>query len=253
VVTARLKGYGTQEFKGKASKTVRSATFTKSTPTVTGNFGIGKTLKASIASLGAKNAKKEYQWLRSGKAIPGATKSKYKLTINDAGKKISVRVKAVKAGYKTMSVTSPSLDSWVKTTVTETYYAYSLPCLEVGNSYEPCNPSGYGMWLYSDPFGGMAIASSIPTTGAVQKWRLTFGQAITYGDTFLMYPTSRDPYNVSNWTSGTRIVTGYDNVDFTTNWSKNVGSSDEVHFVISSRTYSSMRYETVTIEYETIK
>jgi trypsin len=255
VVTARLKGYGTQEFKGKASKTVRSATFTKSTPTVTGNFGIGKTLKASIASLGAKNAKKEYQWLRSGKAIPGATKSKYKLTINDAGKKISVRVKAVKAGYKTMSVTSPSLDSWVKTTLTETWYAPSLPCVEVVNTFEPCSPSGLAMYLYSDSRGSMVVASSIPTTGAVQKWRLTFGEVTTYGDTFTMNPTSRDPYGVSNWSSPTPIRTsGYDDIDVTTNWTNNVGSSDEVHFIIrSSARFAFMRYETVTIEYETIQ
>jgi hypothetical protein len=255
VVSARLKGYATQEFKGKTSRSVSSAKFTKSTPAITGTFGVGRTLKASTGSVGASNAKKEYQWLRAGKTIDGATKSKYKLTRADAGKKISVRVKVTKAGYKTMSVTSPRLDSWVRETIKTTYHADSLPCVRIVYSFEPCNPgwgssSGRGMWLYSDTSGRMAVASSIPTVGAVQKWRITFGDATTSSDTWGFAPT------YSNYLSYDRvtILRQGERGDITTNWSTFVDpSTNRVHFAILGAWYSSMYYETVTIEYETIR
>jgi hypothetical protein len=260
VVSARLKGYATQEFKGQTSRTVSLATFTKTPPKITGTFGVGRTLKASTGSVGASNAKREYQWLRAGKTIEGATKSKYKLTRADAGKKISVRVKVTKAGYKTMSVTSPRLDSWVRTTITKTYHADSLPCASIGYSFRPCDrdifsDSGRGMRLYSDGMDEMIVASSIPTTGAVQKWRVTFGQAATSGSTFFFFPTSQNPNDWSGWTTGMSFRLGsiYDRSDLTSEWTSNVGSSNRVHYVITSFAWASMRYETVTIEYETIR
>ena len=50
--------------------------------------------------------KVSYQWLRSGKAIKGATKPSYKLTSKDKRKKITVKVTGKKAGYTTKSVVS---------------------------------------------------------------------------------------------------------------------------------------------------
>lgn len=44
-----------------------------------------------------------YQWMRNGTAISGATKSTYRLTNSDLGKKISVRVKPSASGYVTGS------------------------------------------------------------------------------------------------------------------------------------------------------
>jgi hypothetical protein len=260
VVTAQLKGYATQEFKGKAFKRVSPASFLRISPSITGTLKIGRNLKASIGSLGAKDPKLEYQWLRAGKVIEGATRSKYKLTRSDAGKAISVRVRAIKPGYRTMSVTSPRLDSWVRTTITETYYADSLPCVNIAGTFEPCNPgynseSGRGMWLYSDTSGDMAVASSIPTTGAVQKWRVTFGQATTYNwlfdrtDTWGFYPTT----DFLTYGPATSLYQG-NRGDITTSWSRMVdNSTSRVYFAITGAWYSSMYYETVTIEYETIQ
>jgi trypsin len=261
VVSAKLNGYATQEFKGKTSRTVSPATFTKTPPRITGTFGIGRTLSAAIGSVGASKTKKEYQWLRAGKTIEGATKSKYKLTRADAGKKISVRVKVTKPGYKTMSVTSPRLDSWVRTTITKTYWANSLPCEPIGNSFDPCDPdffsdSGRGVRLWSHGDAEMIVASSVPTTGAVQRWRLTFGQLSTDGDKFYWFPSSQNPSDESSWTSGNSFVWGsvFNRSNLTTDWTKNVGSANRVHYVITSfATFGSMRYETITIEYETIR
>ena len=50
--------------------------------------------------------KVSYQWLRSGKAIKGATKPSYKLTSKDKRKKITVKVTGKKAGYASKSVVS---------------------------------------------------------------------------------------------------------------------------------------------------
>ena len=47
-----------------------------------------------------------HQWQRNGKKIKGATKSSYKLTKADKGKKITLKVKGSKAGYSSASTTS---------------------------------------------------------------------------------------------------------------------------------------------------
>jgi hypothetical protein len=51
-------------------------------------------------------ASMSYQWKRNGKAISGATKTRYKLTSADRGKKLSVTVTARRYGYTTGSTTS---------------------------------------------------------------------------------------------------------------------------------------------------
>ena len=50
-----------------------------------------------------------YQWLRNGKATKKATKSTYKVTKADRGKKISVRVVAKKTGLLPATVNSKSV------------------------------------------------------------------------------------------------------------------------------------------------
>jgi hypothetical protein len=51
-------------------------------------------------------AKYKYQWLRSGKAIKGATKSSYKIAKADVDKRISVKVIGSKDGYKDKTIKS---------------------------------------------------------------------------------------------------------------------------------------------------
>jgi hypothetical protein len=62
------------------------------------------TASADVSVIGG--ATLSYQWLRSGISIPGATNPTYTVVANDAGKRISVKVTATKAGYATGSDTS---------------------------------------------------------------------------------------------------------------------------------------------------
>lgn len=70
------------------------------------SFRVGRTVSASKGSWSPSPSSYSYRWLRSGKSISGATKSTYKLTSKDRGKRISVRVTVRKAGYATTSATS---------------------------------------------------------------------------------------------------------------------------------------------------
>lgn len=67
----------------------------------------GRTLSARTAHW-QKGAAFEYQWLRAGKPIKGATKPKYTVTKTDAGKRIALRATATLPGYKTVVKSSHS-------------------------------------------------------------------------------------------------------------------------------------------------
>ena len=73
-------------------------TVTGATPAVSGTAQVGKKLTVKAGSWGPKGVKLSYQWLRSGKAIKGATKTSYTLVAADRGKKISVRVTGSASG-----------------------------------------------------------------------------------------------------------------------------------------------------------
>ncbi|MDF1488877.1 hypothetical protein [Tessaracoccus caeni] len=76
------------------------------TPKISGTAQVGKTLTVKPDTWKPSGVKLSYQWLRDGKAIKGATKSTYKLTSSDKGKKISVKVKGSKSGYSSVTKTS---------------------------------------------------------------------------------------------------------------------------------------------------
>ena len=101
-----------------ASVTVQALqAFTTSAPAISGTKSVGKTLTAKVSWKPAPS-KLTYQWLRDGKAISKATKSSYKLTKTDAGKKISVKVTGTKTGYTTAAKTSSKVTiAKVKSTV----------------------------------------------------------------------------------------------------------------------------------------
>lgn len=71
-------------------------------PVITGKKSTGKTLKATAGSYNTKNVKISYQWTRSGKIIPKATKPNYKVVKADARKTLGVWVTASKPGYTTV-------------------------------------------------------------------------------------------------------------------------------------------------------
>jgi hypothetical protein len=76
------------------------------TPTILGTARVGSVLNARPARVDWAPRPKtfDYQWLRDGVAIDGATAAKYRLVAADAGAAISVRVTANLAGYASASV-----------------------------------------------------------------------------------------------------------------------------------------------------
>lgn len=72
----------------------------KKNPSISGKYKVGKKLTAKVGSWSPNPTKVTYQWLRDGKIISGANKSKYKLTKKDKKKKISLQVTVFgSAGY----------------------------------------------------------------------------------------------------------------------------------------------------------
>lgn len=72
-------------------------------PRIAGTPRVGKKLAVRVGAWRPAPVTLKIQWLRGGKPIPGATKSSYRLTKKDAGKRVSVRVTGTKAGYLTVS------------------------------------------------------------------------------------------------------------------------------------------------------
>ena len=75
---------------------------------VTGSPNVGSTLTATTSALTPSGVTLSYQWLRSGKAITGATAQTHKVSTSDLGKKLSVRIVATKLGLAPVTVTTSS-------------------------------------------------------------------------------------------------------------------------------------------------
>lgn len=75
-------------------------------PTVRGLAIAGRTLTGSVGTWRVAPTRYTYQWLRNGTAIRGATASTYRLTTIDKGKRVSLKVVAVRAGYLSGSAIS---------------------------------------------------------------------------------------------------------------------------------------------------
>lgn len=90
-----------------AAPVVAQPTVSTRRPTLKGVAKVGTRL--TVRSRGAWTPAPTsfaYQWLRDGKKITGATTTSYRLTSKDRGKKVSVRVSAVRAGVPTVPATS---------------------------------------------------------------------------------------------------------------------------------------------------
>lgn len=75
-------------------------------PSVTGSAKVGGTLTATAGTWDVAGTTPSYQWLREGTPIAGATTSSYRPVAADAGRVLSVRVSATKAGYATGTAVS---------------------------------------------------------------------------------------------------------------------------------------------------
>ena len=101
-VTASRSGY---KKAAKTSKSVSVAAYNRKKPKIKKKPAarVGKTLKVTKGTWSGK-PKLSYQWYRGSKKIKGATKTKYKITRADRGKKLRVKVTAKRAGAPKVSV-----------------------------------------------------------------------------------------------------------------------------------------------------
>lgn len=76
-------------------------------PLVTGTPAVGTTLRARRGTWTGK-ASFHYQWLRDGAPIPAATRTTYRLTTDDLGTQVTLRVTGTRSGYATVAVDSES-------------------------------------------------------------------------------------------------------------------------------------------------
>ena len=99
------RAYPTQfiHFKGKS-------TINGPLPKVSGTPREGSTLTASAGSWSPSDVDLEYQWLRDGVIISGATKKSYTLTGKDVGHAITISVTGSKSGYKSRTASSEPTD-----------------------------------------------------------------------------------------------------------------------------------------------
>jgi hypothetical protein len=75
-------------------------------PTVSGKRVFGENLTVVPGTWAPAPVALTYQWLRDGKAISGATKGTYQLSVADIGHQVSVRVTGTKSGYGSASAQS---------------------------------------------------------------------------------------------------------------------------------------------------
>ncbi len=81
-------------------------TMSAGTATISGTAKVKKTLSARATGW-ASGVTITYKWLRNGSTISSATRSTYKLSKSDKGKRISVQLRVAKAGYATLTSLSP--------------------------------------------------------------------------------------------------------------------------------------------------
>ncbi|RLV49250.1 hypothetical protein D9V37_11935 [Nocardioides mangrovicus] len=115
LVTGALRGYrssrttlslGTVTAQpAQTAPVVRPSLAVTGRPTLAGTAKVGKRLSAR-AGTATPAAAASFQWLRNGVPIARATATAYKLTKADKGKRISVRVSWIRAGYFSALATS---------------------------------------------------------------------------------------------------------------------------------------------------
>lgn len=107
VVTARKEGHFGSRVTTARSAAVKLGTLRQSTGTrITGTTRVGRTLRAHPGRWSPEATRVRYQWRADGKAIPRATRSTFRLTSRQAGKRISVKVTASRTGYATATRTT---------------------------------------------------------------------------------------------------------------------------------------------------
>jgi hypothetical protein len=106
-VTGSQTGFTSASATSAATASVTTGTMVLA-PAVTGTPTAGQTLTAATPGLVPSTATLTYQWLRSGKAIAGATGRTYRAVLADVTHGLSVTVSATGVGFTPATKTSPA-------------------------------------------------------------------------------------------------------------------------------------------------
>jgi hypothetical protein len=104
-VTASKAGYQDAVVSATTQPAVAAAMAITATPLISGIPKVGNTLTVDVGTW-ESGATTSQQWRRNGSSISAATGTTYVLQQGDKGKRISVTVTAIKAGYTTVTATS---------------------------------------------------------------------------------------------------------------------------------------------------
>jgi hypothetical protein len=154
-------GYQTGTITPVATAPVALGTLTIAPVTVTGTAKVGSTLSATTEAWGPSPVTLTYQWKRSGVNIIGAAKATYALVGADAGKQISVTVTGTKAGYTTVSATSPVTAAVAVGTLTT-----ALPTLTGTSKVSYALTAKPGLWTAGTVLSYQWYRSGVVITGA---------------------------------------------------------------------------------------
>ncbi len=104
-VTGAKSGFANTTVRSAATKVALQSLSATPKPKLSGIRGVNHLLKATVGSWKPGGVTLKYRWYRNGKAISGATKTRYISSSADRGKTLTFKVTGSKAGYKSVSVT----------------------------------------------------------------------------------------------------------------------------------------------------
>jgi hypothetical protein len=102
-VTGHLAGYRDAVVRSTQVTVARPPLRNLVRPSITGTALVGQVLVSHVGSWTPTPTSYGYQWLRDGRAIPGATRYAYRLVIADRGHAVAVRVTANRSPYLSTS------------------------------------------------------------------------------------------------------------------------------------------------------
>lgn len=120
-ITGELEGFATTRKASLQTERIAAGTLTDTpTPTISGSAAFGNTLTANPGQWGPGNVEFAYQWLRDGGDIRGATQSTYRLTNEDIGAIMKVRVRGTRTGFEPVTRNSAASNQVRAASLTDT-------------------------------------------------------------------------------------------------------------------------------------
>ncbi|WP_456787322.1 hypothetical protein [Cellulomonas sp. P5_C5] len=173
-VTVSKPGYAPATARSAATAAVVAGTIVSTTkPTVTGTAKVGSTLTTSAGGWTPAGTTPDYQWLRGGVAISGATAATYTVAAADLGDTLAVKVTPSLTGYTGASATSAPTAPVVAGTFTASAAPAITGTAKVGSvltasagTWSPTGTSVTYQWLRAGAVISGATSASYTATAA---------------------------------------------------------------------------------------